>query len=100
MMRSVGVDADAVDDSIHANARREALERLHRIFLLEVNGFSSLLLRHLQTISDSVDGKNPAGVQQFSAGDGELPNRSAAKHSYGASGVNVCELGCHVAGGK
>src|SRR6185312_6266484 len=99
-MRPVGIHTNAVDYAVDADPGGESFERLHRIFFFKVDALRALVSRHVKPAGNRVNGKDPPGVQQARAGDGELPHRAGAKHSNGAAGMNFGELSSHVTGGK
>src|SRR3569623_1929113 len=96
-MRTLVVDAHRVDRAIDADAARERLDDLHRVFAIEIDDLGALPARRVQAI---VDGEDASGVHELRGGDGELSDGPAAEHRHRVTRFDVREVGAEIAGGK
>src|SRR3569832_1846835 len=78
-MRTLVVDAHRVDRAIDADAARERLDDLHRVFAIEIDDLGALPARRVQAI---VAGEDASGVHELRGGDGELSAGPAAEHRH------------------
>src|ERR1041385_6377192 len=97
-MRTVRIHSDCIDHAVHTNPLRQVFDCREGIFSFEVHDLSALAPRHLQAAGNCVNGNNAPGAQQLGTGNRKLPDRPATVNSNRTPGMDVSQLGSHVAG--
>ena len=92
------IDAYCINGTVNAYAARQFLNDRYRVFFFEVDDFRALRSRHVKPGRDVINSKDPAGIHQERAGNGELTHRTTTKHNNRIARLNLGDVGSKVGG--
>lgn len=92
-MRPLGVDPDAVDGPVDTDAAGEALDRLDRVLLVEVDRLGALPRSPVEAVAVVVDDEDAAGALLDGAGRCQLADDARPEHRHRVTGADLGQAG-------